>query len=85
MQNGPSAGPLLYPPVLEPDCELEQEAGDEEEVRQYACSSCRGDDASHDEKRPENGNATIERLANMHEHGFRVDGGMTLRESQFHL
>jgi hypothetical protein len=85
MQNGPSAGPFLYPPVLKPYRALEQKSCNEEEVGQDACARRRGNHARYYEKRPQDRNATIERLADMHEHGFHIDGGMTLRESQFHL
>ena len=85
MHNGPSAGPLLYPPVLEPYRALEQQASDEEEVGQEAGARSRRDHPGRHEECPQDRNATIERFADVNEHGFHIDGGMTLRESQFHL
>jgi len=77
---------LSYPPLLEPDRQLEQKPGHEQEVGYGARTSGRGGQAGQDKKRSQMGNAAVERMAKMHEKGIRAVGdGMTFGESQFHL
>ena len=79
-------GPLSYPPLLEPNRQLEQEPGHEQEVGYGARTSGRSRQTGHDKKCSQTGHAAVERMAEMHEQGIRaVDDGMTFGESQFHL
>jgi hypothetical protein len=75
-----SAGPFCYPPVFEPNPELEQQAGYKQEVGASASARCGCNKAHKDECRPQTGNTTVERLAKLHEEGFSTRGfGLALR------
>jgi len=65
--------------MLEPYRALQQKAGNEKEVGQQARAGGRGNDAGNQKKSAQDGNTAIERLADVHEHGFHVVRRMALR------
>ena len=80
-----SAASPLYPPVLEPDREVQQQSCDEQEISHTTQTQARGDDACDQERRPQGRDAAVQRLAEGDQKGFSRHAGLTLRYPELHL